>query len=211
MGHLLLLAELRGLICSGPPRGSEHTYVLLDAAVPPGPADDLDHDEAVLRLTHRFVRGHGPVGERDLARWSTLTLGEIRTALARLASDGAAEPTDLDGQTLWLDPSVPSRTTRNREAHLLPTFDEAHLTYLDTGFGRERRPGRSRLVTTGGGGVVVIGGWDVGAFTRRVTPEAVEVTLRPDGRWSAPERSAVAEAAARLGAFIGRPTRLVWA
>ena len=67
LGHLLLVAELRGVICSGPPRGSEHTYALVDEVVPPG--RDLDRDEAVRRLTERFFAGHGPASERDLARW----------------------------------------------------------------------------------------------------------------------------------------------
>ena len=30
LAHLLIIAEVRSLICSGPPRGTEHTYVLAD-------------------------------------------------------------------------------------------------------------------------------------------------------------------------------------
>ena len=36
VGHLLLIAELRAVVCSGPPRGTQHTYVLVDETVPPG-------------------------------------------------------------------------------------------------------------------------------------------------------------------------------
>jgi hypothetical protein len=38
LAHLLIVAELRALICSGPPRGAEHTYVLADETLPPGTA-----------------------------------------------------------------------------------------------------------------------------------------------------------------------------
>ena len=37
MAHQLMTAEVRSVICSGPPRGSEHTYVLVDDVIPRRP------------------------------------------------------------------------------------------------------------------------------------------------------------------------------
>ena len=75
LNHILLLAELRGVVVSGPVRGrkeTDHGYVLVDETVPPSPA--LDRDEAVQRLVERFVRGHGPTSDRDFSRWCTVGL-----------------------------------------------------------------------------------------------------------------------------------------
>ncbi len=210
VGHLLLLAELRGLVCSGPPRGTEHTYALLDEVVPHRPHDELDPVEATVRLVRRFFGGHGPASERDLARWCTLTLGEIRAALNEIG-DGIAS-VEVDGTTLWYDPALSARTTRDRRAHLVPTFDESFLTYAELGPPRRVPTAhRQRLQPYHGGGVVLLDGRDAGLFHRRVSADEVEVVVRPDGPLDRAEQSAVAGAADRLGAFLDRPTRVTWA
>ena len=42
------------------------------------------------RLARRFLAGHGPAGERDLAKWAGITLGDARQAL-RAAGPALAE------------------------------------------------------------------------------------------------------------------------
>src|SRR5262245_29622378 len=58
LGHVLLHAELRGLICGGPVKGVQHSYGLVDELVPP--TRERTSDEAVVELAHRFFAGHGP-------------------------------------------------------------------------------------------------------------------------------------------------------
>ena len=38
LGHLIMLAELEGLVCSGPLTRGQHTYALVDEWIPPTPA-----------------------------------------------------------------------------------------------------------------------------------------------------------------------------
>ena len=109
LAHLLIVAELRAFICSGPPRGAEHTYVLADETLPPAPLDSLDADDARRELTRRFFVGHGPASERDLARWSTLTLTQIRAALRDL--EGDLDHVEAGGHTLWFDPRMSTTTS----------------------------------------------------------------------------------------------------
>ena len=207
VGHLLLLAELRALVCSGPPRGTEHTYVLVDEVVPASPSDAVTCDDARRELTRRFVAGHGPASDRDLARWSTLTLGQARAALAELGD--SLERVEVEGHTLWFDPTVAARTTRPHRAHLLPTFDEVCLTYATTSFPR-RDPGspRSRLVSEHGGGIVVVDGDDVGTWKRVLSPGGIRVTVTPDVPLHDDESDAVGAAAERLAAFVECPLEL---
>lgn len=207
LAHLLIIAELRAIICSGPPRGVEHTYVLADEVVPPGPNDSLAGEDARRELTRRFLAGHGPASERDLARWSTLTLTQIRSALADLGDE--LERVDVDGHELWFDPTVPARTSRAPAAYLLPTFDEVCLTYQHTGFPR-RAPDatRQRLLSEAGGGIVVVHGDDVGIWKRVVSPASVRVTVSPDSPLGSDDRDAIAGAAQACADFLERPLDL---
>ncbi len=52
--YLLMHAELDALICSGPRRGAEHTYMLLDERAPY--AVDLPRDEALARLADAVLQ-----------------------------------------------------------------------------------------------------------------------------------------------------------
>lgn len=207
LAHLLIIAEVRAVICSGPPRGTQHTYVLVDEVVPPGPADLLEQEDARRELTRRFIQGHGPASGRDLARWSTLTLGQIRGALADLADD--FERVDVHGRELWFDPRVAARTTSEHAAYLLPTFDEVCLSYADTGFPRrDPQAGRQRLLSEAGGGIVVVRGEDVGIWKRVVGANQVRITVSPDMPLSHDERDHIGDAAQALADFLERPVDL---
>jgi len=94
--YIVMGAELRGLICSGPMRKAQHTYAVLDERVPPGPT--YDRDEAQAELAARFFKGHGPASLTDFTRWSSLTITEARNAI-----QGSADKLDsikVDGQPL---------------------------------------------------------------------------------------------------------------
>jgi hypothetical protein len=87
--HLLLLASLRGLIVRGPMVGNQHAFVLVrdwlgEAAVVDGAA--VDRDAALAELARRYLQGHGPAEDRDLARWAGLPLRDARAGLAAIAS-----------------------------------------------------------------------------------------------------------------------------
>ncbi len=207
VGHQLMVAELRGVVCSGPPRGAEHTYALVDDVATPSPCDDLDAGAARIELVRRFIGGHGPATDRDLVRWCTLNLGQVREALATLAAE--LEFVELAGDRLWFDPRVPTRTTRRPGALLVPAFDELTLTY--PGHGTPRRDptaSRPRIVNAIGGGTVLLRGEDVAAWSRRVTRSAVEVRVAPDTPLSRDDIGDVEQAATRLGRFLGLPARL---
>ncbi|KRE41126.1 winged helix DNA-binding domain-containing protein [Knoellia sp. Soil729] len=217
LAHQLISAEVRSVICSGPPRGTEHTYVLVDEAIPPAPSDSWSREQALVELTHRFYAGHGPASERDLQRWSGLTLTEIRSATAELTTPASLRSThplesvECEGQTLWFDPTVSAHATREHPAYLLSTFDEAALTYPSTGFPRrDHDADRARLVSQSGGGVVIVQGRDVGTFKRKVEPSRTLVTVSADVDLTSGERDAIAVAAQFLADFHERPLHLTF-
>lgn len=219
LAHQLIVAEVRAVICSGAPRltgnTAEHTYALVDEVIPAVDADSWPREHAACMLTHRFYAGHGPASERDLQRWSGLTLTEIRSATAELTSSPTLRDThpleavELDGDTLWFDPRVPARTTRRQSAYLLSTFDEAALTYPASGFPRrDAGADRVRMLSQAARGVIIVDGSDVGTFGRTIGPHDVRVTIRAEVDLSADARDAIAHAAQFLADFHDRPLRL---
>ena len=47
-----------------------------------GVRPEIDRDEALDLLASRYLAGHGPASDRDLAAWSGLPLGDVRRGLS---------------------------------------------------------------------------------------------------------------------------------
>jgi hypothetical protein len=84
--HLLMLASLRGITVRGPMVGRQHAYVLVDDWLG-RPTAAIDRDRALAELARRYLAGHGPADERDLARWAGLPLRDARVGLGAIASE----------------------------------------------------------------------------------------------------------------------------
>ena len=202
VGHVLLLAELRGLICSAPLDAAEHSYALLEEVVPAAP--ERDREQAITELVARFIFGHGPVALSDLMRWTKVTLTEARAAVAGLGD--AVERIVVDGEELWHAPASALPTTRPNDAWLLSTFDEAFLTYrtvhLPRSAGHPSGADPYRFAEAGGG-IVSLGLEDVGAWKRTRVRGQVRITLDVDQTLSRAGRTAIDAAVERLVATIG--------
>ena len=83
--HVLMLATLRGLIVRGLMAGKEQAFVLVEDWLGKRPV--VDRAVALAELARRYLRGHGPASDRDLARWAGLTLTDARTAMAAIGSE----------------------------------------------------------------------------------------------------------------------------
>ena len=81
--HLLGLAALRGLIVRGPMVGRQHAFVLVRDWL--GESAPVDRDRALAELARRYLIGHAPADERDLAKWSGLPLRDVRVGLNAIA------------------------------------------------------------------------------------------------------------------------------
>lgn len=83
--HLFFLASVRGIVVRGPMIGKQHAYVLardwLDRAKP------IDRDLALAELARRYLVGHAPADDRDLARWAGLPLRDARAGLSAIAKE----------------------------------------------------------------------------------------------------------------------------
>jgi uncharacterized protein YcaQ len=83
--HLLFLVTLRGIAVRGPMVGAEHAYALTRDWL--GPQPEVDREQALAELARRYLAGHGPADDRDLARWAGLPLRDSRAALEAIAAE----------------------------------------------------------------------------------------------------------------------------
>jgi winged helix DNA-binding protein len=198
LGHLLLLAELDGLICSGPIKGVHHSYALSEEVVPP--AHELDSEEAHVRLAQRFFAGHGPASIKDFTRWSSLTVTATKAALAEIGS--GLVRVEIDGITHWFDPAtVARRSPTAPAAYLFPVYDEAVLTYPAQKFpALPDHPSSGR--TDPFWGPVITGERNVGLWKRTITKNSVLVELRLAPSLLPEDRAAIAIACHRLADFL---------
>ncbi|MDQ4049677.1 MAG: winged helix DNA-binding domain-containing protein [Actinomycetota bacterium] len=83
--HILMLTCLRGLAVRGPMVGRQQAYALVRDWL--GDPKPVDRDAALADLSRRYLAGHGPAGERDLAKWAGLPLRDVRAGLAAIAPE----------------------------------------------------------------------------------------------------------------------------
>jgi uncharacterized protein YcaQ len=99
--HVLFRATIDGLIVRGPMVGAQHAFVLVGDWL--GERPRIDRERALGELARRYLRGHGPAEERDLAKWAQLPLRDARAALNAIAGELDQRPdglVDLRGREL---------------------------------------------------------------------------------------------------------------
>ena len=206
--HVAMHAELTGLIVSGPRRGKQSTYMLVDDRIPPAPP--LAPADALRELTIRYFQSHGPALVHDMAWWSGLTVSIVREGTDR-AGD-ALEGRRVDGKDYWaaagaFDPEpglIP-----DPHVLLLPNYDEALASYRDYGPMMDEALPRARNVADVlGAHIVVRDGFVVGGWRRALARDRVTVSVRLLIALTVAELEALETAAAAFGRFVGLPADL---
>jgi winged helix DNA-binding protein len=198
--HLLLLASLRGEIVRGPVIGKEHAFALVSdwLGAPPAP---LDRDVALAELARRYLAGHGPASDRDLAKWAGLPLRDARRGLTAIASqlaprdDGLA---DLANRDQPASPQAPERAAGLPPPRLLGAFDPLLLGWAS----REPVLGAHQGIITVNGvfrPFALVRGQAVATWTM----PGGQVTLSPLASLSKRDEAALESDAADVTRFLG--------
>jgi hypothetical protein len=200
LAYIVMHAELDGLICSGPRRGKQFTYALLEERVPPVKA--LTRDEALAELTQRYFAGHGPATAQDFAKWSGLIIADARRGLDSVKDRLQHEV--LAGDDYWFAPTMSPANWISPTAYLLSVYDEFLIGYADRSMIAAPEV-IAKLFTMGAAltYVVVIDGQIVGSWRRMLNKEAVNIEIHPFRKLTKAEQRAVATAAQRYGEFLG--------
>jgi hypothetical protein len=188
--HLIALACLRGLAVRGPVDGGDQAYVLVrDWLGEPGP---VDRDAALAELARRYLHGHGPAGDRDLARWTGLPLRDARAGIGAIGSELAERRGGL------VDLANRPEAAKLPPPRLLGPFDPVLLGWTS----REEVVGEHEAAVIAGGifrAFALVRGRAAATWTIRRGEVALE-PLRPLSRANA---TALSNEAADVVRFLG--------
>ena len=190
LAHILLRAELEGVIVSGPRIGKQFTYALFDERV--SAAEKIDRDEALAKLTRRYLRSHGPATLADFVWWSGLNAADARRGLEVSKRD--LEQALVGEKVYWDVRSGETTRPSSPVAHLLPAYDEYFVAYKDRQSVFDVQDGLL-------GPTVIVDGTVAGTWKRTNDKKSVEVKLTRALKKT--ERVVVAQAVAQYGEFLG--------
>lgn len=205
LAYLVMHAELEGVICSGPRRGKQFTYMLLEERVPR--AKTLTRDEALAELVRRYFTSHGPATIQDFCWWSGMTVRDTKNGLDSIASEVVRET--IAGESYWMVPStVP--TPRQRDAvDLLPIYDEYLISYKDrTAMQEPLKPGEKR-VDDDYGSFLMIDGKLAGRWRRVEVKSSIDVAVTPYRKLTRSQQRGLASTLKRFGEFACSEVRLL--
>ncbi len=206
IGHVIMHAELDGIICSGTRRGKQFTYALLDERAPQ--ARTLDHDEALAEFARRYFTSHGPATLQDFVWWSGLSTADARAGLEMVNPQLMQEA--IDGQAHWFSMSTSPAQDISPNAYLLPNFDEYIVGYTD----RSAIFDASHIQKLDARGnvlfnhTIVLEGRVVGTWKRTLKKDAVILTPTLFTPLNKAESRAFAASAHRYGEFLGLSVNL---
>lgn len=123
--HILCYLAQNAVICFGPRRGKQHTFVLFDNWVPESRL--LSGDEALAELGARYIKSRGPVTAYDFAYWSGLKITTSKKAFQLV--EERFEKEEINDQTYWFSDFPKPPANKSSGIHLLPSFDEMICGY----------------------------------------------------------------------------------
>jgi len=172
LSHILMNAELNGLICSGRRTGNKPTYGLLSERVPVRKI--LSRDESLAELAQRYFTSHGPATLKDFTWWSGLSVADATKALNLVASSFICKT--VDSEKCWLKTDLPIETGKENSVHLLPAFDEYLISYRDRSAALELAHNRKAVSNNGiFYPVIVINGQVAGTWKRTAQKDKVKI------------------------------------
>jgi hypothetical protein len=178
--HLLRLAALEGVICFGPNRGREPTYVLLAEWIDSRPA--LPPEKARAELAYRYLSAYAPATPEDFAVWSGLSLTKARAAWQQISSQlievqiGGSSAWMLKTQAKWLNRvAIPRPIVR-----LLPSYDTYLLGYRSRDMVLAAK--HAKRIHPGGGllrPALLVDGRATGTWKVKRHRDSIEVIVEP--------------------------------
>lgn len=210
--HLLAEAALEGLICLGPDRGAEPTYVLLNDWIgQEHTRHSLSEDAAYTELTRRYLSAYGPATPGDQAAWSGLPLSKTRAAWQRI-EDELLE-VETASSSVWMLKSQAARLDELPPlapiVRLLPRFDIYLLGYQKRDLAVPSQ--YVKRINAGGGIVhptVLVDGRIVGTWKSRREKSRFVVMVEPFERLAPEIGEGLEMEIEDIGRFLGVEVRM---
>jgi hypothetical protein len=204
--HLLLRAELEGIICSGAARGINRTYALLEKIVPK--IKTLSQEEALAKLAEKYFFSHCPATLQDFIWWSGLSVVNAKHALEMIKSSLISEK--IGPQTYWFLNSFSTPITAGKSGYLLPAYDEFMISYKDRSASLNFENNKKSISSNGiFNPVIVMNGQVTGLWKRTIKNDRIIVEtefFRPHNK---KELSLIKKASIEFGNFLNKKTEVL--
>ena len=203
--HLVRLAALEGLVCMGPDRGGESTFVLLRDWL--GPQSTLEWEATLAELARMYLSAYGPAIPEDMAAWSGLRLSETRRAWRLIA--GRLLEVDVGTRKMWTLRSQDFRLKSESFVRLLPRYDNYLLAHRSSDFAVD--PRYAREVHPGGGllrAVALIDGRVIAVWSLKRRGAKLTITVRPFDQLDPGVEKELEAETADLGCFLSMSSGL---
>ncbi|MDE2026135.1 MAG: AlkZ family DNA glycosylase [Patescibacteria group bacterium] len=204
LGHIVMSAEIEGLITSGPMRGKQFTYALLDERVPQ--SNDMQRDEVLARLAEKYFTSHGPAQVKDFAWWSGLSIKQATEGVSFVASK--FEKISINNKTYWFAPKAMSLQKNRQKVFLLSVYDEYFISYTDRteiydNQHKDKLPIGNALLTS----LIIRNGKVAGTWKRTISNQNIDVTLYPFSPLQSTESEELEKIVNAYGTFFGLPVQ----
>lgn len=201
LSYIMFDAEQEGLICSGPRRGNQFTYALIEERVPA--SRSFSGDEALAELGRRYFNSRGPATLKDLATWSGLTMTDCKRGLSIIKSEFSQ--TTLEKQEYFFkERKLPDRKLLD-QVNLMPIYDEMIMGYKDRTAYMEVRNKIKPVPAFSFDCAIMHEGQIIGTWRRTINAKSVDVEYKPFLKFSAKQEKLFDQASKKLGSFIGLP------
>ncbi|MGH2638980.1 MAG: winged helix DNA-binding domain-containing protein [Rhabdochlamydiaceae bacterium] len=201
LSFTIMQAELDGIIVSGPRRGKQFTYMLLEERVPKTISKTFD--EALAELTKRYFQSHGPAQVQDFSWWSGLTMTDCKKGIEMVRS--TLQKSEQNGKTYWYNQTEDPKISTD-ETFLLPGFDEYFIAYTDRSDVLDKD--YAKELNQGGGmvnGAVVVKGRMAGGWKREFKGKSVVLSLKLFEKLSAIQMKSLEQQTKHFGNFLNMP------
>lgn len=201
IAHLLWLASAEGVMCHGPDRGADRTFVRVRDWI--DARERLERGRALEELAVRYLAAHGPSEPTDLAFWSGIRVSDAARAWRRI-EDRLDDVETAHGRR-WMLRSGAAMSPPGL-VRLLPAFDEYLLGWKDRALAVAPRH-RARINRGGGWlhATIVVDGRVVGTWRSVRTRTGVRLEVEPFSPLATSIVRRVSLEGADVGRFVGSP------
>jgi len=197
LSYIIMQAELDAVICSGPRKGTQFTYMLLEERVPKSKI--LNREEATAELTKRFFQSHGPATIQDFTWWSGLNTKEAKKGLE--ANKSSFKKKDFEGKAYWFSKESKDIELKN-VIQLLPTFDEYLIAYKDKSAAYEKNAKHDKIFQDSFWNSILCKGKIIGSWRRTLLKNKVNIYPKFFRKLTKPEEEVFNTAVKNYGDFL---------
>jgi hypothetical protein len=196
-------AIMEGLICYGPDRGKEATFVRTDKWL--SKQREISEEEAKQILLRRYMKAYGPATLRDFSKWAGMSTKEARPVWESL-KDELVEVHIEDEKGFILQEDYDELRNSHVDDHilcLLPYFDPYMLAHADKNHLVYSHHYKKVYRNQGWiSPVILLNGRVIGIWSYTRQGKRLSLQIEPFQKFSKIIRTKIEEEAERLGSFL---------